>query len=257
MNRGGKNGVCTMKHMLAVLAFLAVAMPSGAFAQWSVLRGAGDLASFESTARPTVAVKPSPDFVTVAQGKMTVALSMDRSRTDTEAGMVWYCLSAGKNAQLAVALADAGSRYWAPGIAATNLEFLPVLYSCGSDRPGSVTQRVFIRPVHLDPWMKAFAGHDAGWRADTLVSQYVWILNNGGEKLVVEYREPLASEKCPIVEDSFLRAFVQRADTAFSARFGKNGDIAASSLTPYDWNRNDVSPRLLGAVLGTTMERPF
>ena len=116
-----------MKHMLAVLAFLAVAMPSGAFAQWSVLRGAGDLASFESTARPTVAVKPSPDFVTVAQGKMTVALSMDRSRTDTEAGMVWYCLSAGKNAQLAVALADAGSRYWAPGIAATNLEFLPVL----------------------------------------------------------------------------------------------------------------------------------
>ena len=93
--------------ILAVLAFLAVAMPSGAFAQWSVLRGAGDLASFESTARPTVAVKPSPDFVTVAQGKMTVALSMDRSRTDTEAGMVWYCLSAGKNAQLAVALADA------------------------------------------------------------------------------------------------------------------------------------------------------
>ena len=246
-----------MKHMLFLLAFLAFSLPCTAMAQWSVLRGAGPEASFASTARPVVAVKASPELAVVAQGRMSVSLTTDRSFSDTADGTVWYCLSAGENVQLAVALADAGSRYWHPGILATNLEFLPVLYSCGSDRPGSVTQRVFVRPVHLDPWMQAFAEKGAGWTAGVLVSQYVWIVDNGAEKLLVEYREPLASEGCPMVDEAFLRSFVHRADTAFSARFGKNGDIDADSLVPYAWDRAGVSPRLLSVVLGSTMERPF
>ena len=257
MVRGRKHGESVMKHLFSVLAFLALSLPCSAFAEWSVLRGAGPEASFESTARPTVAVKASPGLAVVAQGRMTVSLTTDRSFSGTGEGLVWYCLSAGKNTQLAVALADAGSRFWAPGIMGTNLEFLPVLYGCSSDRYGSVTQRVFVRPVHLDPWMPAFAGHGAGWTAGVLVSQYVWILDNGGQKLLVEYREPLASEGCPMVDDAALRDFVHRADTAFSARFGENGDISASSLVPYAWERNGVSPRLISAVLGTTTERAF
>lgn len=243
-----------MKKLFSVLVVLALSVPSVACAQWELVRGMGADASFESTARPTVAVKASPEFVTVAQGKMTVFLSTGRELPVTEPGMVWYCLSARQGGQLAVALADAGSRGWYPGILGTSLEFLPVLYSCGGDRPGSVTQRVFLRPVHLDPWMEAFAQKGAGWTADVLVSQYEWIVNNSETKLLVEYREPYASERCPIVEDSQLKAFIQRADTAFSARFGRNGDIIADSVRPYPWQSGSVSSRLLSTVLGTTME---
>ncbi len=246
-----------MKKLFSLLAFLVLSLPSAAFAQWELVRGAGSATPFESTAKPTVAVKASPGFVTVAQGKMSVLLSTDRSLPVTEPGTVWYWLSAREGAQLAVALADAGSRGWYPGIMETNLEFLPVLYSCGSDRPGSVTQRVFLRPVHLDPWMKAFDAKGAGWTAGVLISQYEWIVDNSREKLLVEYREPYASERCPIVEDGYLKAFIQRADTAFSARFGENGDIVASTVRPYPWESNGVSSRLLSVVLGSTMEQPF
>ncbi len=252
-----KHGERVMKRLLSLLAFLALSVPSAAFAEWALVRGSGDAASFESTARPTVAVKASPEFSTVAQGKMTVMLSMERQIPRSEPGTVWYCLSARDGAQLAVALADAGSRYWYPGIMETDLEFLPVLYRCGGDRPGSVTQRVFIRPVQLDPWMGAFDRRGMGWTAGVFVSQYEWIVNNGDSKLLVEYREPYASERCPIVEDSELRAFVQRADTAFSARFGENGDILASAVQPYAWGHEGISSRLLGTVLGSTMEHPF
>ena len=72
-----------MKHLFSVLAFLALSLPCSAFAEWSVLRGAGPEASFESTARPTVAVKASPGLAVVAQGRMTVSLTTDRSFSDT------------------------------------------------------------------------------------------------------------------------------------------------------------------------------
>ena len=246
-----------MKKLFSLLAVLVLAVPSAACAQWELVRGSGSAASFESTAKPTVAVKASPEFTTVAQGKMTVLLATGGELPVTEPGTVWYCLSARDGAQLAVALADAGSRGWYPGIMETNLEFLPVQYSCGSDVPGSVTQRVFLRPVQLDPWMEAFAARGAGWTAGVLVSQYEWIVNNSEEKLLVEYREPYASERCPIVEDKELKSFIQRADTAFSARFGRNGDIAAASVKPYPWRSEGVSSRLLSVVLGATMEQPY
>ena len=254
---GIKHGERVMKRVLSILAFLALSIPTAACAEWSLVRGSGNTASFESTARPTVAVKASPDFSSVAQGKMTVMLSTERELPLSVPGTVWYCLSAKEGAQLAVALADAGSIYWYPGIMSTNLEFLPVLYSCGGEVPGSVTQRVFIRPVHLDPWMKAFADRGMGWTAGVMVSQYEWIVNNGSAKLLVEYREPIASERCPIVENAELKAFVQRADTAFSARFGENGDIAADMVRPYEWGNFGVSPRLLSTVLGSTTDNPM
>ena len=186
-----------MKRMLSILAFLALSIPSAACAEWALVRGSGNVGAFESTARPTVAVKTSPDFSAVAQGKMTVMLSTDRELPRSEPGVVWYSLSAKSGAQLAVALADAGSKYWYPGIMSTNLEFLPVLYTCGGDRPETVTQRVFVRPVQLDPWMPAFAERGMGWTAGVMVSQYEWIVNNGESKLLVEYREPLATRTLP------------------------------------------------------------
>lgn len=246
-----------MKKVLPVLAFLVLAFPAAACAEWSLVRGSGAAASFESTARPTVAVKASPDLVTVAQGKMTVMLSTERELMPSVPGTVWYCLSARDGAQLAVALAEAGSKYWYPGTLASDLDFVSILYSCGSDKPESVTQRVFIRPVQLDPWMRVFADRGMGWTAGVMVSQYAWIVNNGAGKLLVEYREPYASERCPIVKDSELSAFIQRANTAFSARFGENGDITAAMVRPYDWESSGVSSDLLSLVLGSTMDRPF
>ena len=246
-----------MKRVLSLLAFLVLAVPAAAQAEWCLVRGAGTTASFESTARPTVAVKASPEFATVAQGKMSVMLSTERQLPRSEPGTVWYCLSAKDGAQLAVALADAGSKYWYPGIMSTNLEFLPVLYACGSEKPESVTQRVFIRPVQLDPWMSAFASRGKGWTASVMVSQYEWIVNNGENKLLVEYREPCASERCPIISSAALKAFVQRADTSFSARFGENGTIPAAMVQPYVWGDSGVSSRLLSTVLGSTMDNPF
>ncbi len=256
MIRGGKKEKL-MKRVLPVLMVLALAFPSVANAEFCLVRGSGPAASFESTARPVVAVKASPDLAVVAQGKMTVPLASEEGTTAAFSGTVWYCLSARDGAQLAVALADAGSRFWRPGIRDTNLEFIPVLYSCGSDKPGTVTQRVFIRPVQLDPWMPAFASRGMGWTAGVMVSQYEWIMNNSESKLLVEYREPCVSERCPIVTDTELKDFVQRADTAFSARFGENGDIVASTIRPYDWGRSGVSAGLLTAVLGSTMENAF
>ncbi len=67
-----------MKRVLSLLAFLALSVPTAACAEWSLVRGSGNAASFESTARPTVAVKASPEFSSVAQGKMTVMLSTER-----------------------------------------------------------------------------------------------------------------------------------------------------------------------------------
>ena len=106
-----------MKKILSVLAFLVFALPSTAAADWALVRGSGPLASFESTGRPEVAVKAAPGFSTVTCGKMTVLLHEGRSLTSDLNGTVWYCLSArGDEAQIAVALADAGGRTWYPGI---------------------------------------------------------------------------------------------------------------------------------------------
>ncbi len=257
MSRNTKHGERVMKRLVMLLAFLALSVPSAACAQWALVRGEGESAVLASTARPTVAVKAAPGLEPVSQGKMTVMLSTERELPRSEPGTVWYSLNAGANAQLVVALADAGSKYWYPGVMGTNLEFLPILYACGSDKPGSVTQRVFIRPVQLDPWMSAFAQHGRGWTAGVLVSQYEWITDNGGSKLLVEYREPYASERCPIVSSDELRAFVQRADTSFSARFGENGSIPASGVRTYAWGHAGISSALLSTVLGATMEYPF
>lgn len=257
MSRNTKHGERVMKRLFTLLAFLALSVPSAACAEWALVRGSDDSSVFASTARPTVAVKAAPGLEVVAQGKMTVLFSTERSLSCSEPGTVWYSLSAGENAQLAVALADAGSNHWYPGIKATNLEFLPILYACGSDKPGSVTQRVFIRPVHLDPWMNAFAAHGRGWTAGVLVSQYEWITNNGVSKLLVEYREPYASERCPLIDTDEVRAFVQRADTSFSARFGENGSIPADSVHTYAWGHAGISSSLLSTVLGTATEHSF
>ena len=83
-----------MKMMLPALAFLVLFLPAPADAGWELVRGSGPLASFESSARPAVAVKTSCGFSTVAQGKMTVMLHDERSLDGMENGTVWYCLSA-------------------------------------------------------------------------------------------------------------------------------------------------------------------
>ncbi len=241
-----------MKRMLPVLAFLILALPGAACADWALVRGSGPLASFESSARPAVAVKTSRDFVTVAQGKMTVMLHDERSLYGTENGTVWYCLSARDHggSQLAVALADANGRDWYPSNVGSQFEDVRILYSCGSARPGTADQRVFVRPVQLDPWMDAFKAHDAGWNASVLVSQYEWLDSSSGTKLLVEYREPLAAELCPVIEEADLKAFILRANTAFSARFSEG--IPSDSITPYAWDSKGVSARLLSDVLGAT-----
>jgi len=243
-----------MNRIFPALAFLLLAFPSVASAEFFLVRGAGSEASFESTARPTVAVKASPELLTLAQGKMTVPFAVERGAFVTVPGTVWYCLSAREGAQLAVVLAEAGQRQWYPGLLGTNLEGINILYSCGSDKPASVTQRVFLRPVQLDPWMPAFAAQGMGWTATVMVSQYEWILDNGENKLLVEYREPCPAERCPVVQDTELKAFIKRANTAFSARFYKNSDIAATSIQAYDWGSSGISARLLSSVLGVAEE---
>lgn len=242
-----------MKKILSVLAFLVLALPCTAAADWALVRGSGPLASFESTGRPEVAVKAAPGFSPVSCGKMTVLLHEGRSLTTDLNGTVWYCLSArGDEAQIAVALAEAGGRTWYPGILGSPLEFTRVLYCCSKDVPGSVTQRVFVREPHLDPWMSAFKEKGAGWNASILVSQYEWLDSSSGSKLLVEYREPLASEKCPIISPEELDRFVDRANVAFSARFSGECLVRASAIDPYPWNSEGVSARLLSDVLGAT-----
>ena len=184
---------------------------------------------------------------------MTVLLHEDRSLDGVANGTVWYCLSARPDdSQLAVALADAGELKWYPGIAGSNLEGITILYTSGSDRPGTVTQRVFVRPIQLDPWMDAFKADGVGWNASVLVSQYEWLDSSSGSKLLVEYREPLASEKCPIIAPEELDRFVDRANVAFSARFSGECLVRASAIDPYPWNSEGVSARLLSDVLGAT-----
>ncbi|MBR5882956.1 MAG: DUF4851 domain-containing protein [Mailhella sp.] len=242
-----------MKKIFPVLAFLVLALPCIADAGWELVRGSGPQASFESSARPEVAVKAAPGFSTVAQGKMTVLLHEGNSLTTYLDGTVWYCLSAhGDHAQLAVALADAGGEAWYPGILGSSLESVKILYSCGSDRPGSVTQRVFVRQMPLDPWMQAFKAADAGWNGSLLVSQYEWLDSGSRNKLLVEYREPLNTEKCPVIIPEELDKFIDRANVSFSARFAGEGRVEASSITPYPWNSDNVSASLLSDVLGAT-----
>lgn len=242
-----------MNRLIPALAFLLLALPSAAAADWALVRGSGPQASFESSARPPVVVQPAPDMSTVQQGKMTVLLRDGRSITGTENGTVYYCLSARDGAQLAVALADAGpGREWYPGIIGTELEFTPVLYSSGRDTYGSVTQRVFLRGIQLDPWMGAYAAKDMGWTASTLVSQYEWITSGSESKLLVEYREPWPSEKYPIIDDLSLDAFVDRANTAFSARFS-SASLPTAGIEPYKWGHEGISARKLSNVLGITV----
>lgn len=241
-----------MNRILPVLAFLVLAMPASAGADCSLIRGSGPQASFESSARPAVAVKTAPEFQLVSQGKMTVLLHEGRSLSGVDNGTVWYSLSAKDGAQLAVALADAGSRSWYPGLMGSSMEVSEILYSCGSDRPGTVTQRAFLRPIALDPWMAAFDEQGMGWTATVLVSQYEWLDTLGNTKLLVEYREPCGAERCPVIEPQKLAEFLQRANTSFSARFGKLSRLAAEDIRPYPWNGSGVSARLLSDVLGAT-----
>ena len=242
-----------MKKILPVLAFLILALPCSADAGWELVRGSGPQATFESSARPEVAVKAAPGFSTVAQGKMTVLLHEGNSLTTYLNSTVWYCLSArGDHAQLAVALADAGGETWYPGILGSSLESTKILYSCGPDSPDSVTQRVFVRQIQLDPWMQAFKAADAGWNGSLLVSQYEWLDSGSRNKLLVEYREPLDTEKCPVIIPEELDKFIDRANVSFSARFAGEQSIEASAITPYPWNSDNVSARLLSDVLGAT-----
>ena len=240
-----------MKMILPALAFMALSLSSPAHAGWELVRGSGLQASFESSARPEVAVKVAPGFSTVAQGKMTVLLHEGRSLEGELNGTVWYCLSSqGDKAQLAVALANAGGEKWYPGILGTDLESTDILYSCSPQRPGSVTQRVFMRQIQLDPWMQVFKGKDAGWNASLLVSQYEWLDSASENKLLVEYREPLNTEKCPVIIPEQLEKFIDRANVSFSARFNTEGHVEASAIVPYPWNSAGVSWRLLSNVLG-------
>ena len=242
-----------MKKILAALALFVLVLPSSALADWRLVRGSGPQASFESSARPEAAVKTAPGFATVAQGKMTVLLHQGRSLAGELNGTVWYCLSAqGDKAQLAVALADAGDETWYPGIRGSSLESTTILYSCGSDRPGTVTQRVFVRQLDSDPWMQAFKAMDAGWNGSLLVSQYEWLDSTRTSKLLVEYREPLNTEKCPVIIPEELDKFIDRANVSFSARFAGEEPIDASAITPYPWNSRNISSRLLSDVLGST-----
>ena len=241
-----------MKMILPALVFLALSLSSPAHAGWELVRGSGPEASFESSARPEVAVKVAPGFSTVAQGKMTVLLHEGRSFEGDINGTVWYCLSSqGDKAQLAVVLANAGGEKWYPGILGSSLEGSTIFYSCGPDRPDTVTQRVFVRQVQLDPWMQAFKDKDAGWNASLLVSQYEWLDSASENTLLVEYREPLDTEKCPVIIPEQLDKFIDRANTSFSARFNAEGHVDASSIVPYPWNSTGVSWRLLSDVLGS------
>jgi hypothetical protein len=244
--------------MLPVLAFLVLALPAAACADWSLVRGSGPLASFESSARPAVAVKTSCGFSTVAQGKMTVMLHDERSLDGMENGTVWYCLSArdGGDSQLAVALADANGRGWYPSNVGSQFENARILYSCGSDRPDTGDQRVFVRPVSLDPWMDAFKAHDAGWNASVLVSQYEWITSGNESKLLVEYREPWPSEKYPVIGALELDAFIDRANTAFSAIFSDTS-LPTAGVEPFHWGHEGISARKLSQVLGITVNNDY
>ena len=153
---------------------------------------------------------------------------------------------------LQLAQADAGGGTWYPGILGSSLESAKILYSCGPDSPDSVTQRVFVRQIQLDPWMQAFKAADAGWNGSLLVSQYEWLDSSSLNKLLVEYREPLNTEKCPVIIPEELDTFIDRANVSFSARFAGEGHVEASSITPYPWNSDNVSARLLSDVLGAT-----
>jgi len=240
-----------MKKILPVLAFLLLALPGTVHAGWELVRGSGPQASFESSGRPEVAVKTAPGFSTIAQGKMNVLLHEGRSLSGEIDGMVWYCLSACEDkAQLAVVLADAGGEPWYPGTAGSSIEASKILYFCSLDRPGTVTQRVFVRQLQLDPWMQAFDDKGAGWNGSLLVSQYEWLDGFSGNKLLVEYREPLNTEKCPVIIPEELDRFIDRANVSFSARFAGEENIEASAITPYPWNSEGVSSRLLSDLLG-------
>lgn len=246
-----------MKRLIPALAFLLLALPSAAAADWSLVRGSTPQAVFESTARPPVIVQASPDMVSVAKGKMTVLLRDGRSLAATENGTVWYSLNARDGAQLAVALADAGvGREWYPGIIGTELEFTPVLYSSGKETYGSETQRVFLRQLHLDPWMEAFDAKDMGWTALTLVSQYEWITSGNESKLLVEYREPWPSEKYPVIGALELDAFIDRANTAFSAMFSDTS-LPTAGVEPFHWGHEGISARKLSQVLGITVNNDY
>ena len=83
-----------------------------------------------------------------------------------------------------------------------------------------------------------------------LVSQYEWLDSSSGSKLLVEYREPLNTEKCPVIIPEELDSFIDRANVSFSARFGGEENIEASAITPYPWNGEGVEWRVLSDVLG-------
>ena len=245
-----------MNRLIPALAFLLLALPSVAAAEWALVRGSGPQATFESSARPPVTVQPASGMSTVQQGKMTVLLRDGRSISGTENGTVYYCLSAKDGAQLAVALADSGpGREWYPGILGTELEFTPILYSSGRDTYGSVTQRVFLRAIQLDPWMGAFDAKAMGWDDATLVSQYEWITSGNESKLLVEYREPWTGE-FPIVDDKSLTSFVRRADSAFTAHFS-DAAFPTAGIEPYAWGHEGISSRKLSRVLGVTVTNDY
>ena len=65
---------------------------------------------------------------------------------------------------------------------------------------------------------------------------------------VKDYPDPKISKMTP----EELDAFIDRANVSFSARFGGEQGIEASSITPYPWNSDSVSASLLSDVLGAT-----
>ncbi len=244
-----------MKRTLSLLGLLAILFPALHYLHVPLVRGSGEGAVFLSTARPALEVTASPDLMPVSHGKMTASVSRQRDIAKDNSVTVWYALLARENAQLAVCLAEGdGQIDWYPGTVGMNLESFPMLYSYSGDEPSSVTQRVFIRPQKFDPWIEAFAVGGHAWAVDMLVSQYEWIVDNRKVKVQIEYREPWALGAGALVLPETLQTFMERAKASFSANFAGRGKISASSVTPWSWNHEGVSSRLLGAVLGS-MER--
>ncbi|WP_298067184.1 DUF4851 domain-containing protein [uncultured Mailhella sp.] len=245
-----KKSIAAFGGVLALVCSAAVYMGFS-----KPVRGSGLDAVFLSTARPALEVKASPGFMPVSHGKMTVPVAEDRSLARKHSATVWYGLQAHDEMQLVVSLAESDELDWYPGLVGRELESIPILYTSGGDEAGSVTQRVFIRPAEGDPWTDAFAQKGLDSAADLMVSQYEWIVSNGKDKVLIEYREPCGLEAVPVLLPEQLRAFIQRANTSFSAHFVGNGTIPASQVTPWGWNHEGVSSRLLGTVLGSMQGR--
>lgn len=211
---------------------------------------------FVSNGRPALAVTPDSGLHLWSAGWCDVA--PDTRTSEQGSAKVWYALYARdtqdtvQSGRLLVVLTEGQGKWSWPFELNAPREVL---------RKAQTTQgkmtiycETILQPAATDPWATAW---DTRWDDGILVRRFRIFFMQRQVKLVLEYREPVATGRpLPVVMDMpLLAAFEERAEAAFTLSLRDDGASIPAVEQRLDLAPKTISRRQLASWLGEMYQR--